>query len=280
MNININGCNLYYEIHGEQNEQTIFFIHGGPGLGDCRGDVLSFSPLSDQFRLVFLDMRGSGRSGDIQPYSHDQWVEDINELRKYIGADKIMIHGSSYGGFIALEYVLKYQRYVSHAFLNVTAANNEHHYAAIENALNSNLPGIDQERIIRLFKGEVFSNEDFKDLYAAILPLYAMKPDEKVMKEKLAAINFHYETHNFAFNKNLANYDLVPRLKKIKVPVLVTGGRHDWITPFECSEQIAEGIDKAQLVIFEENGHSLVRERTDEYITLLKEFVQQAPVAK
>jgi proline iminopeptidase len=276
----INGCKLYYEILGEENKDTIFFIHGGPGLGDCRGDVLSFAPLASDYRLVFIDMRGSGRSEDVGPFSHDQWVEDINELRKHVGADKIAIHGSSYGGFITLEYLLKYQEHVSHGLLNVTSANNEHHYAAIENALNSNLPGIDPERMKRLFEGEVLSNEDFRDLYGAILPLYAMKPDEAVMKSKLDAIHFHYATHNYAFNQNLANYNLNPRLHEIKVPVLVTGGRHDWITPPECSEEIAAGIPNAKLVIFENNGHSLVREKTEEYINLLNEFISQTPVSQ
>lgn len=276
----INGCNLYYEVLGEENKETIFFIHGGPGLGDCRGDILSFSPLASIYRLVFIDMRGSGRSGDVGPFTHDQWVEDINELRKLLGAQKIAIHGSSYGGFIALEYLLKYQEHVSHGLLNVTSANNEHHYAAIENALNSNLPGIDSERMKRLFEGEVLSNDDFKDLYAAILPLYAMKPDEETMKAKLDAIYFHYETHNYAFNQNLANYNLNPRLHEIKVPVLVTGGRHDWITPAECSEEIAAGIENSKLVIFENNGHSLVREQTEDYMNLIKEFISQAPVSQ
>ncbi len=282
MYITINGCNIYYEIHGadHHNQGTIFFIHGGPGLGDCRGDVLSFAALASKYRLVFLDMRGSGRSEDVPPYTHEQWVEDINELRKQIGADYIMIHGSSYGGFIAMEYVLKYQQHVTHAFFNVTSADNQHHYAAIENALKSQLPGIDAERLRRLFEGEVLSNEDFRELYGAILPLYAMKPDEKVMKEKLDSIYFHYETHNFAFNHNLAVYNLKPLLHEIKIPVLVTGGRHDWITPAECSEDITDGIENAKLVIFENNGHSLIREKTDEYIKLLTDFVEGTPVSK
>jgi len=276
----INGCDIHYEMMGEENGKTIFFIHGGPGLGDCRGDVLSFSSLASEFRLVFLDMRGSGRSENIPPFTHEQWVEDINGLRQHLGLDTIILHGSSYGGFIVLEYLLKYQEYVSHAILNVTAANNEHHYAAIENALNSNLPGISPDRIRRLFEGLVHSDEDFKDLYAAIQPLYAMKPDEETMKQKLESIYFHYQTHNFAFNHNLKNYDLTSRLQEIHVPVLVTGGRKDWITPIEYSEEIARGIESATLVVFEENGHSLVREKTDEYISHLKSFLSHQPVSQ
>src|SRR5699024_8914433 len=104
----INDCKIYHEIYGENNKETIFFIHGAPGLGDCRSDIQSFKSLASEFKLVFLDMRGSGRSEDKPPYTHEQWTADIDRLRQYIGAEKIIIHGGSYGGFLSLEYVLRF----------------------------------------------------------------------------------------------------------------------------------------------------------------------------
>src|SRR5690625_7089034 len=90
----INGCSLYYEKHGSAGApDTIFFIHGGPGLGDCRGDAATFKNLEDQYQLVFMDMRGSGRSGDVPPYTHEQWIDDIDALRKKLGLKKIILHG-------------------------------------------------------------------------------------------------------------------------------------------------------------------------------------------
>jgi len=272
----INDCQLYYEVHGNENGHPIFFIHGGPGLGDCRADVHTFAPLGDQFKLIFLDMRGSGRSEEKPPFTHDQWIDDIDQLRQTLGLDKITIHGSSYGGFISLEYALKYQQNLSHVLLNVTAATNEHHYIAIENALNSNLPGIEKDMLERLFNGEVSSNDEFKEMYSAILPLYAaVEFDPVAAKAKLDSIHYHYATHNAAFHDNLRTYDLRGRLPEISVPVLVTGGRLDWITPAENSEEIAKGIPGSKLVIFEKNGHSLVREESEQYLALVREFIKE-----
>jgi proline iminopeptidase len=271
----INDNQLYYEVHGKEDGEPIFFIHGGPGLGDCRNDIQTFSILEDQYKLVFLDMRGSGRSEAKPPFTHEQWTEDIHELRHQLALGKINIHGSSYGGFIALEYVLRYPEYVSRVMLNVTSSNNRHHYLAIENALKSNLPGIDRDMLERLFAGKVKSNEEFKEMFGAILPLYAVQYDEEKARERLEAIYFHYQTHNDAFRYNLENYNLTERLHEIKVPVLVTGGRHDWITPAECSEETAAGIEGSTLVIFEDNGHSLIREKTEQYTSLLKDFLSK-----
>src|SRR5690625_8016876 len=117
---------IYYVEHVEDNDNTIFFIHGAPGLVDCRSDIIVFSKLSSEYRLVFLDMRGSGRSEEVPPYTHEQWISDIDELRKQIGVDKIIIHGGSYGGFLSLEYVLRYPEHVSGVLLRDTAANQDY----------------------------------------------------------------------------------------------------------------------------------------------------------
>ncbi|WLD93051.1 alpha/beta fold hydrolase [Alkalihalobacillus sp. AL-G] len=271
----INGCSLYYEIYGEGNDDTIFFIHGGPGLGDCRGDVQTFLDLSDRFQTVFLDMRGSGRSADVPPFTHEQWIDDIDALRAELGLDQIILHGSSYGGFIVQEYALKYPKHTKAILLNVTAADNEHHNLAIQNAMSSNLEGIDEAGLTRLFEGKVLSNEDFRTLYGAILPLYTIEQDLEAQKKKLDQIHYHFQTHNDAFQQNLKQFDLKDRLHEIKVPTLVTAGQHDWITPPVCSEDIIKRIPHANYVLFEHYGHSLVREQGSTYKQVVRQFLSE-----
>lgn len=249
MYITINDNQLYYEVHGNEEGETIFFIHGAPGLSDCRGDIKSFSALGDKYRLVFLDMRGSGRSENNPPFTHEQWTADIEELRKHLVGAPIIILGGSYGGFLTLEYVLRYPENVTHVLLRDTSANNEFDHLSIDKALESNLPGITEDGINRLFKGEVGSNEELKEMFAAIQPLYTVKYDEQAVQQRLNSIYYRYETHNFAFKYNKPKFNLVPSLQNIKVPTLVTVGRHDWITPVESSELIAKNIPNAQLVI-------------------------------
>lgn len=275
MNVLLNGCDIYYEIHGNSEaKDTILFIHGGPGLGDCRGDVVTFQGLSRDYQLVFLDMRGSGRSADIPPYTHEQWADDIESLRKHLGLKKIILHGASYGGFIVQEYVLKYPLYTKAILLNVTAPDNEHHFKAIDNALNSDKSTIEKDDLVRLFEGKVTSNEDFRDLYKAILPLYTMKQDKNAEQEKLDQIYFHYQTHNEAFKINLQNFDLKDLLHKVTTPTLVTAGKRDWIIPPEYAKSIAAQINNSIFVLFENYGHSLAREQGQRYIDIVNKFLK------
>lgn len=136
------------------------FIHGAPGLGDCRADRKAFAPLEETHKLVFLDMRGSGRSEEKPPYTHEQWAADIDELRKQLNADKIAIHGGSYGGYMALEYVTRYPQHVSHVMLRDTKPGSDRQDVATNRALESDLPGLTDDELVRMFAVVLLSNEE------------------------------------------------------------------------------------------------------------------------
>jgi len=276
MYTNINGCDIYYEVHGKEDGKAIFFIHGAPGLGDCRADLNAFLSLSDEYKLVFLDMRGSGRSAEVPPYTHEQWTADIDELRKQLKLEKIIIHGGSYGGFLALEYVLRYPQHVSHVILRDTAANQKYHHLSVEKAMAANLPGVTEDLLDRLFSGRVRSNQELKEMFTAILPLYTVVVDHQKIKERSESIFYHYETHNYAFSVNQPNYDIAEQLKTIRCPVLVNVGRHDWITPVECSREIAEQIPNATLIIYENSGHSPHAEENQLYLKNVRKFLKNS----
>lgn len=271
----VNDCKIYYEVHGKEDGKAIFFIHGAPGLGDCRGDLKAFQSLGDTYKLVFLDMRGSGRSEDKPPYTHEQWASDIDELRKQLNIEKIMIHGGSYGGFLSLEYVLRFPKHVSHVFLRDTAANGDYNQLSVERALKANLPGVTEKELDILFSGKVRSDEELKQIFWDLQPLYTVKYDPIKVKERIDSIYYHFETHNYAFRVNQPNYDIKNQLKQIQAPVLVSVGRHDWITPVSCSETIANEIPNSKLVIYENSGHSPHIEENEAYLKTVRQFINE-----
>ena len=63
---------------------------------------------------------------------------------------------------------------------------------------------------------------------------------------------YRHESHNWCFQHNMPAYDLKPLLPSLRCPVLVTVGRHDWVTPVSMSETIADlvpDVDWARVVI-------------------------------
>ncbi|MBB5293473.1 alpha/beta fold hydrolase [Deinococcus metallilatus] len=266
----VNGLKLVYEDGGQGT--AIVTLHGGPGMGSRAGDWAAFQPLTDNYRLISYDQRGNGESEGAEPYSHAQFVADLEALRQQLGLGKIVVLGGSYGGFLALEYALAHPENLHAVILRDTAASNRFQGTSKERALSSGFP-MDEETLDRLFSGQVRDNDDFRTSYAMIQPLYTVERDPAAEAERLARIPFRYETHNWAFSRNQPGYDLTGRLGEITVPVLVTVGRHDWITPLEASEELAAALPQSELVVFEHSGHSPQLEERERYLTVVRDFL-------
>lgn len=247
-------------------------LHGGPGIGDHRGNLAAFGDLADTYTVIAYDQRGSGQSVAKPPFSHEMWVADCEALRQHLGLGKVVLLGGSYGGFIALEYALRFPENVAAMILRDTAASYKYDAMATETALRSGLPGLDAEAVRRFMDGYVIDNDDFKELWLATQPLYKVHYDPVAARQEADRILFHYETHNWTF-QNFMQFDIVDRLGQINVPTLVTVGRHDWITPVAASEEIHRHLPHSELVIFENSGHSPQIEEKDKYLATVRDFI-------
>ncbi len=270
---NLNGTQLFYAVEGSG--PPLMLVHGGPGLSDHRANTTTHAALADQFTLVAFDLRGCGQSARVPAaaLTHDAFARDVDGLRQQLGFDKMALLGRSYGGFIALEYALRFQEHLTHLILADTAAWNGYEGIAQAAALRANLPGLDEDKIRRLFAGQMRDNDEFRDVFVALQPLYFDHADIAQAQARARGLTYVVETHNACFGRALPHYDLRARLAEIRVPTLVIVGRHDWITPLAAAEEIAAAIPGAQLVIFEHSGHSPQVEESDLYLQTVRRFL-------
>jgi proline iminopeptidase len=273
MNVTVHGARLRVDVQGEG--PALYAHHGAPGLGTHATPKRAFGPLADRYRVVTFDARGSGESEARPPFTHAQWVADLDGLRDHFGDERMILTGGSYGGYIALEYVLTHPERVSHLILRDTAASHRFEAQARRNALAraKEFPGIDEALLDRLFQGRVESDEAFAAAFAAIAPLYDAHYDPEATAARGRAATFRAATHNAAFGTAVPAYDLRARLHEIRVPTLIVVGRHDWITPVEASEEMAAGIPGAELVVFENSGHSPQLEENERFIEVVRDFL-------
>lgn len=275
MFVTVNGARLRVDVQGEG--PTIIAHHGAPGLGTHATPKRAFAPLADAYRIVTFDARGSGESAAIPPYTHAQWVADVDALRAHLGLERFVMKGGSYGGYVALEYTLAHPDRVSHLILRDTSASRRFETMARANALAraAEFPDITEALLDMLFEGRVPDDATMRSAYATIAPLYDADTDPKKAAERVASAVFRADTHNQAFAGNLPGYDLTGRLHEIQVPTLVVVGRHDWITPVAASEEIVAGIPNAELVIFEHSGHSPQLEENERFIAVVRDFLER-----
>lgn len=276
MFLDINGNRLNVDVLGREDAPVLIALHGAPGLGSLAEPRATFGPLADVFRVIVFDARGSGRSEGNGPFTHEQWVADVEALREWAGADRFVIAGGSYGGFIAMEYAIRHPERLAAMVLRDTSPDHANEEMARANALASARVELDLGKFERIMDGRTRDDEDLRECWAEILPLYDHVYDPAAVTRKVEATTYRYETHNWAFTENMPSYDIKEQLSRVTCPTLVVVGRDDWITPVACSETIASLIPGARLEIFEKSGHSPQVEEAEKFQSVVRDFLAGA----
>ena len=273
--VRINDNELAVEVFGPEGAPLVLAHHGAPGLGSRAEPRASFGRLADEYRVVVFDARGSGESEGSGVFSHEQWAADLDGLRAWAGAETVVVAGGSYGGFMAMEYAIRYPDRVRALVLRDTSPDHSNMHRARENALATDRVTIDMDKFYRIDTGQVRDDDDLRDCWREILPLYDHVYDPAAVERKVAATPYRYQAHNYAFSVNMPSYDITAQLPGITAPVLVTVGRSDWITPVECSERIVELVPDARLAVFERSGHSPQVEEAEAWTATVRGFLHE-----
>ena len=102
------GYKTYYRIAGEcsGNKKPLILLHGGPGSTHNYFEVLD--RLADEGRaIISYDQLGCGNSyveGHSELWCSETWMNELIELRKYLGLVELHFLGQSWGGMLSIEY--------------------------------------------------------------------------------------------------------------------------------------------------------------------------------
>lgn len=95
--------------HAPARKAPVVVLHGGPGISTMADDVEFFRPLTRLGYDVYIyDQLGAGRSSrldDPTGYTIDRDVADLEQVRRTIGASRMVLIGHSYGGALAAHYL-------------------------------------------------------------------------------------------------------------------------------------------------------------------------------
>jgi proline iminopeptidase len=251
------------------------YIHGGPGQDYLSFEKMGGSNLEKKLTMVYLDQRGSGHSQNAKDYSLNRLVDDIEETRKQLGADKIYLLSHSFGGVLAVNYAQKYQEYVSGLIL----ANSTLHFFN-----NSSL----REQIMYsyhlLHKDTTITSDNTQELLRqnAIVRKklnkvhlgYKLLADSINTIEKMDSIESGYKrTSDFGYaviahlidstkQNRYPEYwkDYAPISSRINVPVLVITGTRDYAIgtahykTFRFPNQHVVKLDGSHMLYYERNA--------------------------
>ncbi|MBZ2170185.1 prolyl aminopeptidase [Marinobacter sp. F4216] len=96
---------LYVEESGNPNGIPVLVVHGGPG-GGCEDYQRRFFD-AERFRIILMDQRGAGRStplAELEGNSTDRLVADMETVRAFLGVERWLLFGGSWGSTLSLVY--------------------------------------------------------------------------------------------------------------------------------------------------------------------------------
>lgn len=271
----VRDTSLFVEVVGRG--YPLVLMHGGPGADHWT--MLPFRDLDDAFALVFYDHRCNGRSvgAPIGSMTFKNLTADAEALRHRLGFTRWAVLGHSFGGYVALEYALRYPDAVSHLILLDTGGDSRWPREHAPRVLAQR--GYSPEKVElarRFFNGEISPRE----MVPALLRLggaYFHRPSMlRTARDLLRGewrTKIRPEALIFAGRHLLDGWTVMDRLGEITAPTLVMAGRDDFQFPPEHQEELAERIPNAKMRIIERAGHNPHSEQTEEVLRAVRSFV-------
>ena len=105
---------LYVEEIGRRDGAPAVFLHGGPGSGSQYAHRALFDP--KLCHGILFDQRGSGRSHpylSLQENTTAHLIVDIERIRDYLGIERWLVVGGSWGSTLALAYAQAFPKRVT-----------------------------------------------------------------------------------------------------------------------------------------------------------------------
>jgi len=245
----------------------LVLIHG------LNGDHTGWAPvipeLARHFRTLAIDVRGHGESGKPdQPYSIQEFSQDLKEFLSQMQITRAHILGLSMGGAVAQQFALDYPQMVRALILISTFSHVDdpcrEAFTRLRQALTTGGYPAFFDEVVKL----------------AFTPRYIASNPQTIaeLKEKRIRINSPAAIGR-ATDACLA-FDLRDQIAKIPHPTLVVSGREDVFTPIHLAEEIHKNIRNSEWKILEGVGHNLHIEKASEMVPVVLEFLKKFPAGK
>ncbi|MEM7332394.1 MAG: alpha/beta hydrolase [Chloroflexota bacterium] len=264
--LSVNGTNLYCETIGDG--EPILMMHGGLGL-DHTYFRPYFDQLSDQFKVIYYDHRGNGRSDKLEDYSTltlDLLVDDAAQLLDELGIEKTIVVGHSYGGFLAQLFAAKYPARLSKLVLTNTIPTFD--YQPQPNGTDEQLAAFGAA-----FTRPMESNEDWRTVWTTLSQMYYKAYDPNIANQLDSATHYTYEAWN-AGSAALATYNTLEKLSSITAKTLNISGGHDFLCPAERGGARINGlIPASELTIMENSAHFPFIEEENNFFSTLRNWL-------
>jgi proline-specific peptidase len=284
--LDVTGGRVWYRIEGSGPGVPLLLLHGGPGAGHDYLEPLSV--LGDERPVVFYDQLGCGKSDipdDTSLWTIERFVAEIDAVRRGLGLERIHLLGQSWGGWLAIEYMLGKPE----GIVSLTLASTSASTPGCLREMRKLIEELPPEMVATIDRCEREGTTESAEYMAAVFTFYQkhlcrMQPWPPEMLrtgmniQATPVYHFMWGPSEFTCTGNLKSWDRSDRIAEITAPTLITVGRYDEI-PLPLAEEMHQAIAGSQLVVFEESAHSAHAEEPELYAQVLREFFRRTEAA-
>jgi 3-oxoadipate enol-lactonase len=258
------GIALHYQRTGRSSGPPVLLIQG---LGaDKHGWDLQRLALAPGYHTIALDNRGAGRSDKPNgPYSLEQMADDAVAVLDHVGVDTAHVVGASMGGAITQILALKHPERVRSLTLACTACRNHQWRRELIGGWAEEARVGGMGSMAHTAARWMIGPRSFRRL----VPMIGW----------LGPLAFARPSHAFAAQCDAilaVDDEQAEQLGEITVPALVMVGNQDILTPRGDSEELADRIPTAELVVISGAAHGFMVEHATTFNRILLEFLGRA----
>ncbi|MDR0899585.1 MAG: proline iminopeptidase-family hydrolase [Lactobacillaceae bacterium] len=237
-----NGFHIWTNTVGSNNPIKMITLHGGPGETN-EGFELWGEFLKDQdLEITRYDQLGSFYSDQPDFVNHpelaekylniDYFVEELEEIRTQLGYEKFILVGNSWGGMIAQQYALKYQKNLSGLIIMSMTSREADYGEALHEILHRTESIENANYVDQLLADEIYDDERENEILGRMFGNYFGRFDAPRTSHLIDVKNHFVDEYMlgknpFVSNGTLAGWDVENKVHQIKVPTYLTFGEDD-----------------------------------------------------
>jgi proline iminopeptidase len=238
----------------------LLIINGGPGM-NCEGFESLAIKLSENYRTIIYDQRGTGRSLlnsiDTSTIKMSLMLDDIEAIRKHLNIRNWSILGHSFGGMVASYYATQYPDNIDKIILSSSGGIDLGLLSYVQASINSKLSRDDLDSVY--YWSKKITDGDTSH-FARLERGRHLAPAYVIDKKYIPAIAERLTQGNSAINQliwtdmQLINFDCTEKLKTFDKPVLIIQGKED-IIKAETAEKAHQAFTNSKVVYMEHCIH-------------------------
>jgi proline iminopeptidase len=276
MHVEVNATRLWFDVEGSalvpegagmRWRPTVVLLHGGPGSYDHSYFKPDFGRLAAEAQVVYLDLRGHGRSawGDPADWRFEVCADDLRAFCDAVGIVRPVVYGHSMGGFVAMLYGARHPGHAAALVLQSTHARWD--VARLVEGFRRFGGDEVAELAERDYGGRPVSDEEWARVFAVFGP-NVPGPAELARRIRNPELGEHGM-------ELFRSFDIVDQLARVDCATLVCVGELDPVTPIGAAREICDGLPEGlgRLEVISGAGHFPWKDDPDRYWPLLVEFV-------